>query len=159
MCFSASDGLRGGWSIHVVSDFVTLHLTDIYSCSGIIASSCAHLCKPGSPMHDIAPSAPGRFSISDPRVLELSSPVCVCVHTFSMLDLFSGPSHVLRPVLARKLYQHTIPSSILLRAQRMATNGWEDEPVHSSIVVNVSKYIVVFYALSSECNVYWTSSI
>ena len=41
----------------------------------------------------------------------------------------------------------------------MATNGWEDEPVHSSIVVNVSKYIVVFYALSSECNVYWTSSI
>ena len=141
MCFSASDGLRGGWSIHVVSDFVTLHLTDIYSCSGIIASSCAHLCKPGSPMHDIAPSAPGRFSISDPRVLELSSPVCVCVHTFDVLELFSRPSHALR--------QRTASSLILLRAQRMATNGWEDEPGHSLIDVNVSQYIVVFGALLS----------
>ena len=107
MCFSASDGLRGGWSIYVVSDFVALHLTDgICSRSGIITSP-SHLCKPGtskwsqdfsgSPMHDIAASAPGRFDISDPCVLELSSPVCVCVHTFNVLELFSRPSHALRP--------------------------------------------------------------
>ena len=98
--FSVSDSLHGGQSIYVVSDFVALHLTDgICSRSGIITLPYAHLCKPGtskwsqdfsgSPMHDIVASAPGRFSISDPCVLELSSPVCVCVHMFNILSCVS----------------------------------------------------------------------
>ena len=49
MCFSVSDGLRGGQSIYVVGDFVALHLTDgICSCSGMITLPYAHLCKPGT---------------------------------------------------------------------------------------------------------------
>ena len=35
----------------------------------------------------------------------------------------------------------------------MVTNGWEDEPGHSLIDVNVSKYIVVFGALLLQCHV------
>ena len=119
--FSCASVRLRGWTIYVVIDFVALQLTDVCTCSVVIASSCAHLCKPGtfkwsqgfsgSFIHDIAPPAPGRFGISDPfsGVLGLSSLVCVCVHMFSVLELFSGPSHAPRPnrpnVLARKLRQ------------------------------------------------------
>ena len=154
-CFSASDGLRGGWSIYVVSDFVALHLTDgICSRSGIITLSCAHLCKPGtskwsqdfsgSPMHDIVASAPGRFSISDPCVLELSSLVCVCVHMFNVLScshVISKPSlpftELYRAAQSHRLYRKVptiaVMHSMVAGFTRLHSNVSNVQPLQSSL--------------------------
>ena len=165
--FSCASVRLRGWYIYVVSDFVTLHLTDVWSRLELlhrpahVYASLAHLSGPKAflacPCTILCLQL--RFGISDrfSGVLELSSLVCVCVHTFSMLELFSGPFHAPRPVLARKLRQRTASTSILLRAQRMANNGWEGEPEHSLIDVDVSRYISVFCGLLSECNIHWTS--
>ena len=41
----------------------------------------------------------------------------------------------------------------------MANNGWEGEPEHSLIDVDVLRYISVFCGLLSKCNIHWTSNI